>query len=1139
MRMTNLFLALATILSIITPGAPAAAGETLIHHQVTARLDPESHGIAASDLVTIPSGRLGTELHFLLTGDLAASSATPGVNIILEENGAGTGDVGLDREEFGPSSSITRKRYAVVFETPPAGEAQFQIDLQGTINYPITSPEEEYSRGFSQTPGIIESRGAFLAGSTWWIPAFGEELFTFQLTTDLPQGWDSVSQGTRTRHETVEGRRITTWDCPDPMEEVYLVAAPFTEYGVDAGKVRVLAFLRTPDENLANKYLETTAQYLEMYRQLIGPFPFTKFALVENFWPTGYGMPSFTLLGEQIIRFPFILHSSYPHELLHNWWGNSVYVGSEGGNWCEGLTAYLADHLIKEQRGQGDDYRRSTLQSYTDYVNSGNDFPLSGFTSRHDASSQAVGYGKCLMLCEMLRVKIGDEAFVRGLQTFYRDNRWKQASFNDLRLAFEAAGGLELGDFFKQWVERPGAPSLKLTGAVVVKDGDAYRLSFTLEQTQEDEPFRLQVAVAVSFGDRIEQRVVNLDTRSEDCEYLFEDEPLLVQVDPAFNVFRTLHHNEIPPSLSRIFGAEQTLILLPSGAAPEQLSRYRQLAEAWCGDEENSPVLRLDSEVDRLPADRAVWVFGEENIHRQLVLDGIAAYDTEVGGSEIRFAKTVLPREDVSFVIAARHPENPSAAVAWLTIGNDEAGPGLSRKLPHYGKYSYLAFEGAEPANVAKGQWPAVDSPLRAVLVADGTPLPEDLPVSLPPRPALATLDPLFSAERMTATIELLSGDEMEGRGLGSAGIDKAAGIIAAGFEEAGLRPAGDGGDWFQVWDEVVDGDGTVSPVKNVLGLIPGTNPDLEGQSVVLCAHYDHLGFGWPDVHGGDEGRLHPGADDNASGVAVLLELAKMLGQSLKPSRTVIFAAFTAEESGLKGSQHYVKTMKRYPASKVIGAINLDTVGRLGGRKLLVLNSASAAEWKHIFIGCGYVTGVEAEMVTQDLDASDQKSFIEAGVPAVQIFSGPHGDYHRPTDSPDKIDGAGLVKVASFVREALLYLAEREEPLSFAGKKEETPGVGPAGPAKPAGSRRATTGSMPDFSFAGEGVRIGAVSPGSPAETAGLLTGDIIVRIGDTPVASLKEYSDALKTHQPGDTVQLVYVREGEQKTVLITLDER
>ena len=133
-------------------------------------------------------------------------------------------------------------------------------------------------------------------------------------------------------HALEGGRRRVTWSCAHPMPEVYLVAARFTEYSRPAGAVTAYAFLRKPDRNLAARYLEATAQYLEMYRGLFGPYPYKQFALVENFWETGYGMPSFTLLGEKIIRFPFILHSSYPHEILHNWWGNSVFVAYEGGN---------------------------------------------------------------------------------------------------------------------------------------------------------------------------------------------------------------------------------------------------------------------------------------------------------------------------------------------------------------------------------------------------------------------------------------------------------------------------------------------------------------------------------------------------------------------------------------------------------------------------------------------------------------------------------------------------------------------------------------------------------------------------------------------------------------------------------------
>jgi aminopeptidase N len=236
-----------------------------------------------------------------------------------------------------------------------------------------------------------------------------------------------------------------------------------------------------------------------MYRKLVGPYPFTKFALVENFWETGYGMPSFTLLGEQIIRFPFILNSSYPHELLHNYWGNSAYVDFKSGNWCEGLTAYMADHLIAEQRGQAAEYRRTTLQKFTDYVNPSNDFPLNKFSSRTNPSSEAIGYGKNMMMWDMLREMVGDDAFVRSFQRFYRDNKFKAASYNSIRLAFEAVSGKNLKAFFDQWVDRKGAPELSLSNIHTERSKEGYRLQFTLKQIQKEDVFVLDVPVAVSF----------------------------------------------------------------------------------------------------------------------------------------------------------------------------------------------------------------------------------------------------------------------------------------------------------------------------------------------------------------------------------------------------------------------------------------------------------------------------------------------------------------------------------------------------------------------------------------------------------------------------------------------------------------
>lgn len=1125
-----MFRRLIVLVAVILSTAVVFANTTT-HHKISVTIDPGKHYLEAVDQITIPSAQVKPVMNFLLNANLTVTSETPGVSIKLDRSGVKAEDFGMDREDFNLSSKITQNKYALTFENEIKGDVSFTLRFSGTIHYPIKQMGEEYARGFSQTPGIIDEKGVYLAGSTHWIPWFNDGWISFELTATVPETWDVVSQGKRTHNEVKNGSHLIRWDSPEPMEEIYLIAAQFKEYSMSAGAIDVMAFLRTPDEALANKYLETTAQYLEMYRKLVGPYPFTKFALIENFWETGYGMPSFTLLGEQIIRFPFILHSSYPHELLHNYWGNSAYVDFKTGNWCEGLTSYMADHLIAEQRGQGDEYRRTTLQKFTDYVTTSNDFPLKKFLSRTNASSEAIGYGKNMMMWNMLRENVGDDQFVKGFQKFYRDNKFKAASFNDIRLAFESVTGKDLKQFFDQWVERKGAPELSVSNVTAKKDKDGYHLQFTLKQIQNEDAFVLDVPVVVSFENKAEMKKVAMTQKKQSYEMTFSENPLLVQIDPQFTIFRKLHYNEIPPSLSKIFGSEELLILLPSKADKARLEYYKELAKTWSADSTKKIKVILDSDISKLPADKNIWIFGVENIYGKVIQEGIKDYDAELTNESVRFAKSSFKSNANSFVISVRHPKNPASVLVLLAIDNKEAVAGMARKLPHYGKYSYLVFEGTEPTNIAKGEWGSVNSPLTAKIAADKKTTPARAFTNLSRRKALATLDPVFSADRMMKSINYLASEELAGRAPGSAGINKAADFIVEKFKSAGLLPGVDDSTYFQNWIEVVDSIGTKAPVKNIIGIIPGTNPNLKDESVVICAHYDHLGIGWPGANKGNIGKIHYGADDNASGVSVMLELADLLGKTLKPQRTVIFVAFTSEESGLRGSKYYVQNMKKYPAKKVIGVLNFDAVGRLGDKKLFVLSSNSAREWKFIFMGAGYVTGVEAEMVTQDLDASDQRSFIDAGVPGVQFFAGAHEDYHKPTDVASKIDAAGLVKVATFAREGLLYLAEREGPLTFQGqvatdtKKPQT-----------VGDRKVSTGSMPDFAFSGEGVRIADLSSDSPAAKGGLQKGDVIIKIGQYKVTTLRDYSEALKNFQPGNVVEVVYVRDAKENKTKIEL---
>ena len=1118
------------VLSFIFLTSSLFSQSSNIHHELYVKIIPALSFIEVVDTVTVNSKILGDQFSFTLNEAFNVELLTEGLNVELTKKSFAAEDIGMDRDDAEAENILLLNEFTIT-GLHKNKDLSFKLKYSGTINSPIEQSEENYQRGFSESPGIISELGVYLAGSTYWVPTVEDEMVSFNLTTELPLLWRTVSQGERLKDEIVDENHIDTWKSPTPQEEIFLVAAKFNEYKYAAGTVDAYAFLRTPDEALANKYLETTAQYLEMYRQLVGPFPYTKFALVENFWETGYGMPSFTLLGEKIIRFPFILHSSYPHELLHNWWGNSVYVDFETGNWCEGLTAYMADHLIKEQRGQAEEYRRSTLQKLTDYVSIENDFPLSEFLSRHDGASEAIGYGKSLMFFHMLRMKFGDDVFKKAFQSFNRSYKFKNASFSDIQKCFEDETGEDLSWFFDQWIKGTGAPTLNLTDVRSTKVGEKFELNFTIEQVQKENPFIVDLPIVVVDSKKSSRNIFHLDKRIETFSLKLDEAPLKVLVDPQFDIIRRLDTREIPPAFTKAYGAEKSLIILPD-ASDKYFGQYKEFAEGWIKGKEGQFEIKNEQEVNELPSNITVWLLGKKNKFVNNISNLLENFHSAIAVDSINLNGKPISTKNNSFFIAVNNPHNIENAVLFLAIENDKAVPGLLRKLPHYGKYSYLAFEGAEPTNIEKGQWAVIGSPLVKAL----QPSAAGIDPKFEAREALAKLAPVFSAKRMMSHINYLASDEMKGRELGSSEIDLAADYIAAKFEEYGLLPGSDKGSYYQIFEKAFHGKGNLK-VKNVIGIIPGTNEKLE-EAVVISAHYDHLGLGWPDVRKGNEGKIHNGADDNASGVSIMLELAKSLGKSFKPSRTIIFVAFSGEEAGLVGSKYFVENYKKYPSDKILANLNFDTVGRLFENKLMILNGNTAREWKFIFMGTEYTTGIPTELITQDLDASDQVSFINKGIPAIQFFSGPNEDYHKPGDTIDKIDSDGLVKVAAVAKEVLQYLADRNEPMPFTGtiSDEKNSLSGPEGSNQ---GRKVSTGMMPDFAYSGKGVKVGAVSADSPGADAGLMKGDIIKKMDSTELSSLKEYSNLLKTHKPGDEITLEIERDGEIKNLKLILVER
>lgn len=708
--MTNKFTICYILLGLALFCKPLFAAPT-VHHALQVSLDPSGQKLQVTDRINLASRQHGDaaqpannhqgRLRFLLHRDLSPQSVTRGVSL----------------KEIGPISDTGPLiEYQL---SMPEDQHHFTLKYGGKIAHRLTTLSESPGRVSERLRGTISEKGVYLDASTGWYPYFPDLFTSYDLQVELPATWLAVSQGEGPEIQQKQERNIIRWHETSPQDDIYLVAAPYhlTRKSLDGIEAQV--FLRQQDPTIAERYIQATEHYLALYQSLIGPYPYAKFALVENFWESGYGMPSFTLLGPRVLRLPFILHTSYPHEILHNWWGNSVYIDYQSGNWAEGLTSYLADHLLAEQRGRGANHRRTALKRYADFVRSENDFPLTGFRARHTTASQAVGYDKSLMFFHMLRRHLGDQAFIEGLQIFFRENRFKTAGYADLKLAFEKAGGKTLDNLFQQWTERNGAPRLKVSDLAVEQVGDGYHIRGTLQQTQRDAPFPLEIPILTRLADgSVSQTTLSSHERETPFLLQLESEPQQLAIDPWFDLFRQLDQTETPATLSRLFGSQRVLIVLPARTNKGMLQAYRALAQQWSSGYDEAEI-RLDNELERLPQDRPIWLLGRNNRFHPAVVTQLSSLPFSLKPDSISLADSRYSTDENSFVLS-QHNLKKDQTMAWV-VGNSVAAiTRLARKLPHYGKYSYLIFKGDKAQIALKGEWPITQSPLQFSFSKDG-----------------------------------------------------------------------------------------------------------------------------------------------------------------------------------------------------------------------------------------------------------------------------------------------------------------------------------------------------------------------------------------------------------------------------------
>jgi hypothetical protein len=325
--------------------------------------------------------------------------------------------------------------------------------------------------------------------------------------------------------------------------------------------------------------------------------------------------------------------------------------------------------------------------------------------------------------------------------------------------------------------------------------------------------------------------------------------------------------------------------------------------------------------------------------------------------------------------------------------------------------------------------------------------------------------------------------------------------------------------------------------VRNVIASVRGSDSKLRNEWIVIGGHYDHLGLGDRNnsMSPADVGKIHHGADDNASGTAGVLELARLVARNKQSfKRSVILITFAGEELGLFGSSHFVNH-PTVPLASINVMINMDMIGRLANRSLNVMGTGTAPEFPAWIETANKEIGLSLALSNGGHEGSDHLSFDGKRIPTLFFFSGLHSDYHRPTDTADKIDAKGAIQVLSLVARAAELAANAPTKLAYTEvKSERSQAAGGGG-----GSYSTYFGSVPDFRDDLNGVLFADVHADSPAGKAGLKAGDLLVEFGGEPIKNLYDFTDALGTKKPGDIVPVVVKRNGQSITVSVTLEVR
>jgi aminopeptidase N len=551
------------------------------------------------------------------------------------------------------------------------------------IAYRATLPGLDAARASRSLTPFADPEGSFLP-LIGWHPGLATGAFTYDVTIDVPAGQRAVAPGRLIDEREADGRSVARFVFDKPARELTVFTGPYVVGETMHGALRLRTYFPKEQAELGERYRRQVARYIDGFSAGIGPYPHSEFHVVASPLPVGLGFPTLTYVSRQILHLPFMQERSLAHEVLHAWWGLAVAVDYERGNWSEALTTFMADYALAEAAGeaQAREMRRRWLSDFA-VLPATQDQPITTFRSRGHAASQVIGYNKAAMLFLMLRDEIGVAAFDAGIRRFWREQQFKVAGWRDLQRAFEAEAGRLLDPFFRQWLDRRGAPQLALRGVERAPDG---AVKFTLAQSVPT--YDLAVPLVVETDTGVERHTVRLDKSEQHYALPPSARATALRIDPDFRLFRRLPLAEVAPIIRSLVVAPNA-VTVAAGVEPDVARTIAsRLLEAGF----------QPAELDKAVAAKVplLLVGTTKDVADALARAGLPARPQQLGERGTARAWTARYGDDVPMLV--------------VEANDADALRQISAALRHYGADSYLVFEGTRV--VDRGVWPPAARPL-------------------------------------------------------------------------------------------------------------------------------------------------------------------------------------------------------------------------------------------------------------------------------------------------------------------------------------------------------------------------------------------------------------------------------------------